>query len=168
MELQNAIDKYFSRDYLASSICKYQLYYQIGLGKLALESLQDLQETFEKLEELNLHLSTEQIIITIYKMILQLSHNANFEKMFDTHLKYTALVQMLSDFIKADKELINSKPFEDMIFESIQDDTFFDDIMQQQFDINYKAILPSVKLNITQETADSIKNNISEMFSQIN
>ena len=166
MELQEAIDKYFSRDNLAATICKYQLYYQIGLGKLALESLQDVEETFEKLEELNLHLTTQQIIIILYKMILQLSHNDNFEEMFDIHLKYTALVQVLDDFIKADNELINSKPFEDMIFESIQDGTFFDDIMQQQFDIDYKVIFPSVKQTITKSVADSIKNNISELLNQ--
>ena len=166
MELQEAINKYFSRDNIIDSICKYQLYYQIGLGSVALKSIQDLEETHKKLKELDLKIDSQKVFMAIYEIILHLSSTNGLEKEFDSHLKFTALSQMLNDFIDADKELLNSKAFFDMVYEKIKNDTYFNYDMKQQFDADYKAILPSWKIAITDEIANDIKNGLMEIFNK--
>ena len=166
MELNKAIDKYFSRNKLIDSICKYQLYYQIGLGNVALESFQDLQDTVKKLNELDLHVTSEKIIFSIYKIILRHSDDDNFEEKFDQYLKDAALTNMLDNFIKEDKDFVNSKPYKDMVLEKIKNDTFFNTNMKQQLELDYNAILPAMELNISEEIVNIIKNNITDMFNQ--
>lgn len=73
MELEQLINHYFSKEKLAESICKYQLYYQIGLGNVVLQSLQDLQETVEKIDELNLQVKSEHVIHVMSKIIRESS-----------------------------------------------------------------------------------------------
>lgn len=166
MELEKIIDKYFSRDMIISNICKYQLYYQIGLGSLAYESMQDLEETLDKLDQLDLHIDSQRVFVSIYEIILHFGYNDDFDESFETYLKATALSQMLKDFIEADKELINPQPFEDMMIEKIKDDIFFTGKMQQQFDEDYKALLPSWKMTISADVANEIKNSIVDMYNK--
>lgn len=64
---------------------------------------------------------------------------------------------MLDDFIKSDKELLNAEPFRDIIQEKIQKDVFFTKMMQQQFDADYKSLIPSIQVAITENIAEDIK-----------
>jgi hypothetical protein len=166
MKLEQAINKYFSRDNLIDSICKYQLYYQIGLGSLALQSIQDLEETHKKLAELNLQIDSRKVFEAIHEIVLYLSAEENFEEKFENHLKFTALTQMLNDFVQADKELIGSEHFSNMIYEQIKDDKYFTFEMQQQLDVDYKTILPTWKATITDEIANDIKDVVTEIFAK--
>jgi len=166
MKLEQAINKYFSRDKLIDSICKYQLYYQIGLGSLALQSIQDLEETHKKLAELNLQIDSRKVFEAIHEIVLYLSNEDDFEEKFESHLKFTALTQMLNDFVDADKELIGSEHFSNMIYEQIKDDRYFTFEMKQQLDADYKVILPTWKETITDEIANDIKDVVTEIFSK--
>ena len=166
MKLEQAIDKYFSRDKLIDSICKYQLYYQIGLGSLALQSIQDLEETQKKLAELNLQIDSRKVFEAIHEIVLYLSAEENFEEKFENHLKFTALTQMLNDFVQADKELIGSEHFSNMIYQQIKDDRYFTFDMTQQFDADFKVILPTWEATITDEIASDIKDVVTEIFSK--
>lgn len=165
MKLEQAIDKYFSRDKLIDSICKYQLYYQIGLGSLALQSIQDLEETQKKLAELNLQIDSRKVFEAIHEIVLYLSAEENFEEKFENHLKFTALTQMLNDFVQADKEFIGSEHFSNMIYQQIKDDRYFTFDMTQQFDADFKVILPTWEATITDEIASDIKDGVTEIFS---
>ena len=164
MEINHILDKYLTRERLADIICKYQLYYQIGLGNVALESLQDLKETVDKINQLNLQVRSEVIIDSLSQIIYLHKDNANFDLDFEYYLRYTALVHMLDDFINADKELIHPEPFRDLIYEQIEEDNFFTKTMQQQFEADYKAILPSIVATITEEIAKDVKKIIEEMI----
>ncbi|MCK5110644.1 MAG: hypothetical protein KAQ94_03910 [Arcobacteraceae bacterium] len=164
MKLEEAINKYFSRDSIIDSMCKYQLYYQIGLGNVVFLSTQDLEETQKKLEELNLQINSQKVFESMQEIVLHLSHNDDFEEKFESHLRLTALAQMLNDFIEADKGLIDSKPFADMIYEQIKDDKFFNDVMKEQFDNDYDFILATWEATITDEIASDIKDVVVEIF----
>ncbi len=160
MKLQDTIRKYFDREKLVDSICKYQLYYQVGLINVALESIQDLDETYKKLEELNLQIDTQTVFESIHSIILHLSHDKDFDEKFDSHLKMAALSQMLNDFAEADTELIGSKPYCDMIFEKIKEDTYFTNEMQEQVNSDYDYVLPSWDNIITDEVASEVHSSI--------
>jgi len=166
MKLEEAINKYFSRDKLIDSICKYQLYYQIGLGSLALQSIQDLEETQKKLEELNLQIDSQKVFEAIHEIVLYLSHEEDFDEKFEGHLKFTALTQMLNDFVEADKDLIGSEHFSNMIYEQIKDDRYFTFEMKQQLDADYKVILPTWNATITDDIANDIKDVVVEIFAK--
>ena len=164
MNLNETLDKYFTKEELIDSICTYQLYYQIGLGSLALQSIQDLEATHKKLKELNLQINSQKVFESIYEIVFNLHNTPDFEEKYKTSLKFTALSQMLNDFIKADKELVGSKHFSDMIYEKIKDDTFFTHEVKQQFNIDYKVILPTWKHTITDELANDIKDVVVDTF----
>lgn len=164
MEINQILDKYLSKERLSDIICKYQLYYQIGLGNVALESLQDLKETVDKINQLNLQVRSEVIIDSLSQIISSHQDDPNFDLNFEYYLRYTALVHMLDDFIKADKDLIHPEPFRDLMYEQIQDDVFFTKTMQQQFEADYKAILPSIAATITVDIAKDVKKIIEEMI----
>ncbi len=164
MKLEQTINKYFSRDKLIDSICNYQLYYQIGLGSLALESLKDLEITHKKLQELNLQIDSQKVFEAIHEIVLHQSKEEDFDTKFNGHLKFTALTQMLNDFIEADKKLIGSDKHADDVYEKIKDDKFFTYEMQQQFGADYNVILPSWQQTITDELANEIKDVVTEIF----
>jgi len=164
MELQQTIDKYYSRKKLADSICKYQLYYQIGLGSVVLESLGNLELTVEKIKKLNLQINSQLIITAINEIILEMAEENDFDKLFDQQLKNLAFVQMLSDFVNADKELTNPKQFAQKVIDRIKNNTFFDYNMEQQFMADYKVIYPNMLENITNEVASGIKANMLEVY----
>ncbi|MDB2405596.1 hypothetical protein N9W00_01535 [Arcobacteraceae bacterium] len=166
MNLEQAIEYYFSKDKFPDIICKYQLFYQIGLGNITLESLQDLQESVEKLKELNLQVKSEAIIESVYDILMQFNSENNFEKDFDFYLKQKALKSALIDFINNDKGLIHSRPFYDMIIERINENKFFTYSMQVQLDMDYKAMIIPVKSTITDEISKDIKNIIYNMLEE--
>ncbi len=166
MKLEETINRYFSRDKLVDSICAYQLYYQIGLGSLVLQSIQDLEAAHKKLQELDLQIDSQKVFEAIHEIVLHQSHEDNFDSKFEGHLKFTALTQMLNDFIEADKGLIGSEIFGNSIYEKIKDDKFFTFEMGQQFDADYKLILPIWQETITEEVASQVRDVVTEIFKQ--
>jgi len=168
MKLQEAINKYFSKDSLVDSISKYQLYYQIGLGKVVYESIQDIDETHKKLEELNLQINTQAVFESIHEIVLHLSQGENFEEEFESHLRLSALAEMLNDFVEADKELLNAKDFADNIYDQVKKDTFFNDNMKEQFENDYDVVLANWDEVITDEHIEEIKSVVMEIFNKSN
>ncbi len=166
MKLQETINKYFSRDSIIDSISKYQLYYQIGLGSVVFQSIQDLEETHKKLQELNLQIDTQKVFESIHEIVLHLSRSDDFEEKFESHLRLTALGEMLNDFVEADKELLNAKDFADNIYEEVKADTFFNDDMKKQFDNDYEIVLANWEDVITEELAVEIKEVVMEIFNK--
>ncbi len=164
MKLEETINKYFSRDKLVDSICKYQLYYQIGLGSLVLQSIQDLEEAHKKLIELDLQINSQKVFEAIHEIVLHLSNNDNIDTEFENNLKFTALTQMLNDFVEADKDLIGSEHFSNMIYNQIKDDKYFTYEMTQQFEADYKVIIPTWTETITEDIANEIKDVVTEIF----
>ncbi len=165
MKLQQTLKKYFSKESLINNICKYQLYYQIGLGNVALESIQDLEETYKKLDELNLQIDSQKVFESIHSIVLHLSHEDNFDEKFDSHLRMAALSQMLNDFAQADTELIGSQHYCDMVFEKIKDNTYFTQKMQEQVDEDFEFILPNWEAIITDDVVRDIQNTV-ELYSE--
>jgi len=166
MNLEQAIEYYFSKDKLSDIICKYQLFYQIGLGNITLESLQDLQESVEKIKELNLQVKSETIIEAVCDILIAFNSENNFDKDIDFYLKQKALKNALEDFIKNDKELIHSRPFYDMLVERINENKFFTYSMQVQFDMDYKAMISAVRSTITDEISKDIMHIVYNMLEE--
>jgi len=162
METNEIIDKYFSRENLLDTVTKYELYYQIGLGHIVYSSLQDEDETIEKLKNLNLSIDTQIIFRTIYENVLHFAQQDDFDEKYDFHIRVKALSQMLSDFVKADEELLNPEPFADEIYKKILDDTLFTSEMEDQFDNDYVQLYSYWEETISQEITKSLQEAILE------
>ncbi len=166
MKLDTAINKYFSKDNLINSICQYELYYQIGLGNVALQTIQDVEETYSKLDELNLQIDTQKVFESIQEIVFHMSNSNDFEDKFEKQLRFVALVHMLDDFIQADDELLNSKTFTDSIYEQIKNDTFFEVNMIEQFNNDYENVISKWECVITDDVSNEIKDVVSEVLNK--
>ena len=132
MNLQDTIKHYFTRDNLIEMLTKYELYYQISLGHYVYKTTLDIDETIQKLEELNLKVDAHEMIKTLKSWLEHFSHNEDFEKQFDYYIRQRACLQSLADFSTKDKDLVNPKIFIDSTAEAITNDTFFDNSMKAQ------------------------------------
>ena len=164
MKLNETINKYFSRDSIITSITKYQLYYQIGLVNVALQLNQDIEETYKKLDKLNLQIEPQKVFESIYEIIVHMSNEENFEQVFEKQLKLIASVQMLDDFMNADAEMMNSKELTDAIYEQIKNDNLFTEQMQIQFENDYDTVLSNWEKSITTKIAEELQDVVSEII----
>lgn len=164
MSLIEQIEKYFSKDELLKIFVKYELYYQIGLGKMVYMTIQDLDETFKKINELNLKIESSVVINNIYFILLHFSEEENFDEKFDYHIRSRALAQALNDFIDSDKELNNPQLFADQIYQEIVNDRFFDSKMRTQFDEQYDLVYVSFEPVFTKEFAGKLKDSVISIY----
>ena len=164
MTLKDQIEKYFSKEKLLEIFVKYELYYQIGLGKMIYMTIQDLEETYKKISELNLKIESSIVINNLYFILLNFSHEENFDERFEYHIRTRALSQALNDFINADEELNNPKIFADQIYQEIINDRFFDSHMRTQFDEQYDLVYVSFEPTFTSDFADRLKNSVISIY----
>lgn len=164
MTLKEQIEKYFSKSKLLETFVKYELYYQIGLGKMIYMTIQDLDETYKKISELNLKIESSVVINNIYFILLNYSHEEEFDERFEFHIRSRALSQALNDFIGADEELNNPKIFADQIYQEIINDRFFDSHMRSQFDEQYDIVYVSFEPTFTTEFVDKLKDSVISIY----
>lgn len=154
------ISQYFTRESILNILASYELYYQIALGNLVYETLQDIDETNKKLEELNLQPLPSVILSNVYDLILQMSHQEDFEKRFEYHVRHRATLQALKDFTTHDKELLQVNDYIQEKSELIKNDTFFTESMYLQFESGYLKLYDYFDLLYD----ESLTNQIREEF----
>ena len=160
MNLNDLVQKYYTKENIVDMLTKYELYYQISLGYMVYETIQDIDETFKKLEDLNLTVNTATILSNIFELILHLSHHEDFDEKFEYHLRSRALLQSLKDFINTDKDLVNVDAYIKQKSEYIKNDTLFDENMKLQFESEYPAVHEHFDLMITENIAQQIQDNL--------
>lgn len=161
MNLQDTIKHYFTRENLIEMLTNYELYYQIGLGNYIFETLQDIDETYAKIEELHLEVNPNDSISNIFELILHYSHQEDFEERFHYHLRARALMHALKDFANSDKELLNKDIYIDQKTTQILQDTFFNANMKAQQMSEYSTLSEAYELMITDEMVSKLQENLS-------
>jgi hypothetical protein len=160
MNLNETIKEHFTRDSIIDMLTRYELYYQISLANFTLETLQDVEETITKLDELNLQIEPNTALSNIFEIILQNIHNENFEDIFELHLRRRAMVHSLKDFVNKDTELLNSEDFIELKTKEILEDTFFTESMKFQLDSEYNAVFDYYDTLVTSDIVNKIQNNL--------
>ena len=161
MNLEQATQQYFTKDNIIDMLTQYELYYQISLGNYVYETLQDIDETNKKIDELSLRVDPNMEISNIFELILHYSHHEDFEDKFPYHLRTRALMHSLKDFVNADKELLGKDTYIEQKSKMILDDTYFTEDMKLQFESDYGIISDHYELTVTDEIVNKIKDNIS-------
>lgn len=157
MKLIEQINKYFQRDRLLDTFVKYELYYHIGLESFVYLSIQDLEETYKKIDELDLKIDSNIIINAMYYIIKQHLDNDDFDEKFDYYIRASAMSQALQEFAFKDEELNNPELFAERIHDEIFHDRIFNDTLKHRFDEEYDHVYASFSQTITDEIAEQIK-----------
>ena len=160
MNLNETIQEYFTRESIVDLLTRYELYYQISLGSYVLETIQDMDETLKKLQELNLLIEVDTALSNIFEIMLHFSSDDDFEDKLEYHLRSRALIHSLKDFVTKDTELLNSKDYVDQKTKEIQADSYFSESMKLQLESDYNSLYDVYDLMITQDIANQIQNNL--------
>lgn len=160
MNLNEAINQYFTRESIVNILASYELYYQIALGNFVYETLQDIPETNKKLEELNLQPAPSVILSNVYELIIHMCDRENFEERFEYYIRHRATLQALKDFVTKDEELLQVNDYIEEKSALITDDSFFSEAMYLQFESEYPSIYDYFDLFVT----DEVTNQLREQF----
>lgn len=107
MDINQLIKKYFTRDNIVDMLTQYELYYQISLGLYVYETIQDVEETYKKLDELDLKLDIDRVLANIFEILVSFSKKENTEQTLYYEIRVRALIHALKDFVNNDKELLS-------------------------------------------------------------
>jgi len=160
MNLNETMQEYFTRESIVDLLTRYELYYQISLGNYVLETIQDMDETLEKLKKLNLLIEVDTALSNIFEIMLHHSSSDDFEDKFEYHLRSRALMHSLKDFVTKDKELLNSDDYIAERTKEILADTYFKESMKLQLESDYNSVYHVYDLMITEDVANQIQNNL--------
>lgn len=163
MNLETIKKRYYTQESIVDLLTKYELYYQISLGSFVLETLQDIDETLNKLNELNLQVDPNTVLSNIFEIILHQSHENDFENKFEYYLRKRAIMHSLKDFVNNDKELVNATDYIEQKTEDIKNDKFFTDQMKLQLESEYSNVFDYYDLLISDETVAQIHGNLQEI-----
>jgi hypothetical protein len=160
MKKQNLIAKYFKRDNLVDAVASYQLYYHISLGAYVKETSFDEN----KVEELDLDISPENVFNTMMEIITSFSHEKEFDEIFKDNIKINAMLHSLKDFTLKNEELDKEENIYDTYYAKIMNDTFYTVNMHMFFDDEYKIKLNYWKELISKKTARELKESALKMI----
>lgn len=160
MNKNELINTYLNKESIIDIFTSYEVYYQLGVGKIAGETIQSSKETIKKLEELNLQINPDQVISYIGDILLHHSHEKDFTDNFKYYIRTRALIQALDDFLTNDTELINSNYYRETSVEFIVEDTFLSQDQLKLFKKNYQDFKIHYELNITDEIVKTIQESI--------
>lgn len=154
------IKQYLDRDTLIDMLTRYELYYEIGLANYIYETIQDIEEAYKKLEELNLEVESDVALSNLIELILHYSHHENFEDILEFYIRSRALLHALKDFANKDKDLLNKESYIEQKTEQIMNDKYFTDSMKVQLESEYMDVVEKYELIVTDEVVEALHHNI--------
>jgi hypothetical protein len=153
MRKHDLVTKYFKRENLVDAMAAYQLYYQISLGSYIKESSFDE----EKIDELGLDISPENVCNTIIQIINSFHKEKDFDDILNDNIKINAMIHALKDFTLKNKELENEENIYDTFYEKITNDNFYTVNMNIFFESEIKNKIDEWKDLISNKTARELK-----------
>lgn len=142
------IFKQFEKEKLTKNIAKYEMYYKISLGYL---------HTTLPSNELNEEIELQYALGSIYELLKDLQEEENLETILDTELKKQASMDALSFFVNENLEEVKKGNLEvEEFVNSINDNLFFNETMNQICKENEKIQLAKWKAVITDELSSAI------------
>jgi methylthioribose-1-phosphate isomerase len=153
MELNEIIEKYFDRENVVEILTQYELYYQIALGNFVYETIQDIEETNKKIQELNLKPTPNVMLANTYDMFVHAKNEKDFENKLAYLVRYRAILHALKDFVNSDKELVQINDYIEEKTDLIVQDKYFTESMYLQYESSYASIHEYFDLLISEELA---------------
>jgi len=155
------IKEYLQKDAIIDMLTRYELYYEIGLANYVYETIQNIDEAYVKLEELNLEIEVDVALSNIIEIVIHYSHQDEFESLLDFYIRSRALLHALKDFVNRDSDLLNKISYMDQKSSQIAEDGFFTDSMKVQLESEYMDMLEKYELIVTDEVVEILLYNVS-------
>lgn len=168
MELIQQLNKYLEREKLIDTFTRYELYFHLGLEKLAYLSIQDLEETYKKLDQLNLNIETNIVINAMYYIISSHYKDADFGEKYDYYIRASAMSQALQEFAFKDEDLNHPEIFTEQMHDEIFKDSVYTEELKIQFDKYYDSVYASFSQTITKNIAEQIRQTVLVTYQHIN
>ena len=161
MDINKKLRPFCRKEKIVDMLARYELYYQIGLGNYVFETIQDIEETIKKLNELDLHFESYTALSNIFEIILHNLENNDFEEKFEYLLRKRALMHSLKDFVNNDDDLLNVDDYIKQKSKDIIDDIFFTENMKDQFESEYLKVYTQYEILITDEIIRKIQEHLN-------
>ena len=155
-EIMN-IQEEFSKYNIINNLAKYEMYYQITLGKM----ISDTQLTPVKTE-----VDFKEALGSIYQMLKELQTLPDAKRIYEMELLKQASMDAVQYFINENMQSIKDGHFEvEPIINQINDNEFFDKEMKDLCKRNMINQMMKWHEFITDEIADSIANEVLKLES---
>lgn len=151
------LEKYFTKDEIIYNLAKYELYYQVSLGKLT---------AVTKAEEIDYDIEFQYALGSIYEMLKDISTLENFNDIFDEELKKQSAMDALQKFANDNLEAVKVKSIEiENMVNEINDNIFFNETMIEVCQTHEKIQIEKWATMITDDLANAILNSFKELES---
>ena len=147
----------FSKYNIINNLAKYEMYYQITLGKM----ISDTQLT-----PINTDVDFKEALGSIYQMLKELQTLPDAKRIYEMELLKQASVDAVQYFINENMQSVKDGHFEvEPIINQINDNEFFDKEMKDLCKRNMINQMMKWHEFITDEMADSIANEVLKLES---
>ncbi len=149
------IEKYFQKEQIIKNLSKYELYYQISLGRLC-------ANTNKQIDDQNIEF--QYALGSIYELLKDISTLENFDDIFEDELKKQSAMDALQHFANSHLESIKSEAIEiETTVNEINDNRFFNSAMLDIYKKNKKQQLDKWEKIITDDLAVAILQSLREL-----
>lgn len=154
------IEKHFSKENCINNLAMYEMYYQIALGNLV---------GMTKTNQINADIELQYALGSVYELIKDLEQYNEEEVNFLDELKKQSAMDALQNFVNENLELVKNGTIEvEGIVNSINDDEFFNETMEQICQDNKETQLAKWGEVITDELATAIMQSLKDLESNQN
>lgn len=150
------LEKHFTKNNIINNLAKYELFYQVSLGKLA--SLTNTNE------EINFDIEFQYALGSIYEMLKDISQFENYEDLFEDELQKQSAMDALQKFANDNLEAVKAKTLdiENMVNE-INDNKFFNETMLEVCKEHEQTQIDKWSNIITDELSSAILNSLKDL-----
>ena len=149
------IEKHFQKELIIKNVAKYELYYQISLGRLC-------SNTNKQIDNENIEL--QYALGSIYELLKDISTLENFNEIFEDELRKQSAMDALQYFTNSHLESVKSETIEiETTINDINDNKFFNPAMIEICEKNEKNQIDKWSIIITDELSSAILSSLKQL-----
>ncbi|RXK00219.1 hypothetical protein CRU98_03415 [Arcobacter sp. CECT 8986] len=150
------IERHFSKENIIENLAKYDMYYQISVGKLI--------NITNKTNNITTDIEFQYALGSIYELLKDLEKLENGDDLFESELRNQAAMDATQNFINENLEFVKNEEIEvEPIINDINDNNFFNRTMIEICEDNHTKQIEKWTLIITDELASAIKESLKEL-----
>lgn len=115
------IEDYFAPEYIVTNLAKYEMFYQVALGRLV---------HLTNSKEIKYDIEFQLALGSIYELIKELEHVPNLDEIFENELKKQSAMDAVQNFVNENLDSVkNGELNVEPLINDINDNTFFNQAM---------------------------------------
>ncbi|MFK2823741.1 hypothetical protein ACH5BK_12265 [Arcobacter sp. YIC-80] len=149
------IEKYFEKNKVIENLAKYEIYYQVSLGKLC---------SLTQNENIDYNIELQYALGSIYELLKDLSSLENIYEIFEDELKKQAAMDALQKFANDNLADVKTEKIEiEHFVHEINDNKFFNNTMTKICEENKKTQINKWQEIITDDLSKAIIESLNQL-----